>query len=229
MKKGIYRMKKIITCLSILAFATSSFAGGFSFFSKGEKGSGDMQTETRDVDSFKRIKATGSFDVFITVGDKQSVNVTFDDNLLDKIETEVNGKTLILDSHGSYSSRRTCKIEITVPKLEYVKLSGSGDIIIDELDADFFEYQLSGSGDLTANGKVKDLEIHLSGSGDIDTRDLIAEDVYAKVSGSGDILVYAQKSFDGKVSGSGDIVYYGNPEYVNSKISGSGSIKKRKR
>ena len=137
-------MKKIITMLIILAFATSSFAGGFSFFKKGIKGSGDLQTETRDVDKFERIKLYGSFDLFVTVGQKQSVKVTFDDNLLDNVETEVQGKTLILDAHKSYSSRKNCKIEITVEELEYVKLSGSGDIVINELDADFFEYELSG-------------------------------------------------------------------------------------
>ncbi len=221
-------MKKILTCILLLAFVTTSHAGNFSFFGRGEKGSGDLQTETRDVDNFKRVKLKGSFDVFITVGKKQSVTVTFDDNLLELVETEVQGKTLILDTEGNFRSKRSCKIEITVPELEYVKLSGSGDIIIEELDEDFFEYQLSGSGDISAEGRVKDLELHLSGSGDIDTRNLIADDVYAKISGSGGIKVYAKNSLDGKVSGSGDIVYYGNPKHVNNKVSGSGSIRKRR-
>ncbi len=224
-------MKKIIIMLLVLAFASTSFAGGFSFFNNGIKsikGSGDLQTESRDVDNFKRIKLLGGFDLFVTVGKKQSVKLTFDDNLLDYIGTEVQGKTLVLDSRRSISSRKNCRIEITVKELEYVKLSGSGDIVITELDADFFEYNLSGSGDLIADGKVNDLELHLSGSGNIDTRDLIAKDVYAKISGSGDIKTYASKSFDGKVSGSGDIVYYGKPEHVDSKVSGSGSIKRKR-
>ncbi len=221
-------MKKILTCILLLAFVTTSHAGNFSFFGSGEKGSGDMQTETRDVDNFKRVKLKGSFDIFITVGKKQSVTVTFDDNLLDRVETEVQGKTLIIDIEGYFRSKRSCKIEITVPELEYVKLSGSGNIIIEELDQDFFEYQLSGSGEFTAEGRVKDLELQLSGSGNIDTRNLIADDVYVKISGSGGIKVYAKNSLDGIVSGSGNILYYGDPEYVNNKISGSGSIRKKR-
>ncbi len=221
-------MKIIPSLLIILTFASTSYAGIFSFFDKSIKGSGDIKTETRDIDNFDRIKMVGSFDVFITVGKKQSVEIRFDDNLLEYIETEVQGKTLILDSRKSYSSRKNCKIEITVPELVSVKLTGSGDIIIDELDNDFFEYELSGSGDLTAEGKVKDLELYLSGSGDIDTRNLVADDVYTKLSGSGDIKVYAKNSFDGKVSGSGDILYYGNPKKIDTKISGSGSIKRKR-
>lgn len=221
-------MKKIITLLLILVFASTSYASGFNFFKRGIKGSGDLKTETRDVDNFDRIKMVGSFDVFVTVGKKQSIEITFDDNLLDNVETKVKGKTLILDTERSYSSRRNCKIEITVEELEYVKLSGSGDIVVNDLDNDFFEYVLSGSGNLTADGKVNDLELSISGSGDIDTRDLIAEDVYVKISGSGDIKVHAKKSFDGRVSGSGDIYYYGDPEQINTKISGSGSIKRKR-
>lgn len=221
-------MKKILMLSVMLSFVTISYADGFSLFNNGIKGSGDLQTETRNVDTFNRIKMVGSFDVFITIGKEQSVEIRFDDNLLDYIETEVQGKTLVLDSHKSYSSKRNCKIEITVPKLESVKLSGSGDIVINDLDNDFFEYELSGSGDLSAEGKVKDLELYLSGSGDIDTRNLVADDVYVKLSGSGDIKVYAKNSFDGKVSGSGDILYYGNPKKIDTKISGSGSIKRKK-
>ena len=220
-------MKQIIFSIALTIFASSLQAGGFSLFHKGIKGSGDLKSETRQVDNFTRIKMVGAFDVFVTVGKEQSITLTFDDNLLDNILTEVQGKTLILESEESYSSRKNCKIEITVPELEYVKLSGSGDIVVSELNSDMFEYELSGSGDLTAEGKVKDLEINLSGSGDIDTHKLIAEDVYAKISGSGDIKVYASNRFDGKVSGSGDIVYYGNPKYTDKKVSGSGSIRER--
>ena len=65
-------MKKIIALLIILALAATSFASGFSLFNKSIKGSGNLQTETRDVDNFNRIKMVGSFDVFITVGKKRS-------------------------------------------------------------------------------------------------------------------------------------------------------------
>ena len=213
----------------LMLFAVSASAGNFfGLFDKQEKGSGDIVTETRDVDNFKRIKSTGAFDIFVTVGEEPSLKITFDDNLIEFIDTDVSGRTLILESHRSYRSKHGCKVEITVPKLEYVKLSGSGDIVVTNLKSDFFEYQLSGSGDLSAEGEVEELEVSISGSGDIDTRDLIAQDVYAKVSGSGNIKVYAKNSFNGKVSGSGDIYYYGNPEAISTSVSGSGSIRKKR-
>jgi hypothetical protein len=222
-------MKKLLLVTFVLCLfaATAGAHDFFGLFKSGVKGSGDLTTESRNVDDFKRIKSTGSFDVNIEVGKEYSLEITFDDNLIDLITSEVRGNTLYLTSEEHYRSRRSCKIDITVPELELVKLSGSGDITVTNLDSDKFEYTISGSGDLVASGKVDELEVRISGSGDIDTRELIAKTVYATVSGSGDIKLYAEETLEGRVSGSGDIYYYGDPENVSTSVSGSGDITKR--
>ncbi len=220
----------IISLLSLIMLITSANAGDFFDFFRGKhiKGSGDITTEEREIDNFEYLKSTGSFDIIVNVGEEPTLKITFDDNLIDIVETEVRGKTLTIKSEGNYRSRRNCLIEITVPQLEHVKLSGSGDIEIFGLEGELFELELSGSGEITAEGQVEELEVKISGSGDIDTRDLKAADVYARVSGSGDIKVYASKSFEGRVSGSGDIYYYGNPKDVDRSVTGSGRIRKKR-
>jgi len=208
--------------------AVSSTAGDwFGLRDRGVKGSGDLATETREVDPFTRIETNGSADLTVTVGPEQSIAITFDDNLIELIETKVHGKTLEITPTRSYSSRRSCEIVITVPKLERVACSGSGDIVVERLDAETFEFKLSGSGDFTAEGKTDELDIDLSGSGDVDTRDLVAQEAYVRITGSGDVKVHAAESLDARVSGSGDIDYYGDPEHVRKSVSGSGSIRPR--
>jgi hypothetical protein len=221
-------MNSIVAAAAILLVAGSVSADWFGFGFGGIKGSGDAVTEERDVGSFKRIESKGSADIYVTIGKGLSVTVTIDDNLIDLIETEVRGKTLRIDSRENYRTRLGCKIEITVPELERVYLRGSGDIIVERLDAEFFEFRLAGSGNLVAEGSTDELEVRLSGSGDIDTRDLIAQEAYVSISGSGDVRVHAEESFDGKVSGSGDIAIYGNPSDFSKSISGSGSIRKKR-
>ena len=226
-------MRKIaVTLVVVLSMATGSVSAGdiWKLFgcNRGIEGSGDMETQTRDVKPFSRIKSTGSFDIFVKIGGEQSVTVTFDDNLIEFVSTRVRGKTLQIESEESFSSRRGCRIEITVPELTSVHLSGSGDVEVIDLNQEFFEYSVSGSGDLRAEGKVQEIEIKVSGSGDIDSRDLEAVDAYVRVSGSGDVRVYATESLDAHVSGSGDIAYYGDPKDVSRHVSGSGSIRKRK-
>ena len=211
----------------ILLIAVPVFSGDWWSFGgrDHERGSGDMETVELDLKSFHRIDSDCSLDIFVEIGDEQKVLLTIDDNLIDNMVTRVRGKTLKVSARGSFSSRRGGQLEITVPSLDEIRLSGSGDIEIIGLDGEEFSYRLSGSGDLTAEGRVDNLSIRISGSGDVDTRDLIAKDVIVRVTGSGDAMVYAEESFDGHISGSGDITCWGDPEDVDKSTPGSGDIR----
>ncbi len=226
-------MKKTIFCLFALSMFAVSSASADDFLSwitgkSSVRGSGDLVTQERDLDEFNAIEVSGSTDVFVTVSGEQKVSLSFDDNLIDLIETKVRGKTLKIYCEESYSSRLPCRIEITVPSLEQVRVTGSGDVEIYDLNGDSFEYSVTGSGDMRAGGEVGEVDIRVSGSGDVDTRDLIAREVSVKISGSGDVKVYAAETFYGRVSGSGDIDVYGSPERMSRHVSGSGDIRKRR-
>lgn len=220
-------IQTLVIALIVLVLAAPTFAGKRSWWGNSEKGSGNMVTETRELEAFTSVEASGSFDIEITVGKEQSVSLTFDDNLMDNIRSEVRHGRLILDTEGSYSSKKACVVAITVPSLESFESTGSGDARIDFINSESFECRLSGSGSIYALGKVDELDLEIAGSGDINAKELKARDVYAKISGSGDIDVYAEESISGRVSGSGDIFYYGDPKHTSLKVSGSGTIRRR--
>ncbi|UCE24014.1 MAG: DUF2807 domain-containing protein [Candidatus Zixiibacteriota bacterium] len=225
------RKTVILVFLAAVLAVPSAQAGDFLKWITGRsgiEGSGDLVTDTRNLGDFSRIESTGSFDIFVTVGEGQEMTITFDDNLIDLIKTRVRGKTLKIYSRDSYSSRYSCKIDLKVPYLESIRLSGSGDVEIFDLSGELFECSISGSGDIRADGEVEEVDIRVSGSGDVDTRELIAHEASVRVSGSGDVKVFASEFFDGSVSGSGDIDIYGNPERMSRHVSGSGDIRKRR-
>lgn len=239
---------RLITFALFLALAGSVQAGGFLHFLTGHnvKGSGDLITETRELEPFSEIEVSGSFDVVVTCGEKQELTITIDDNLMELITTRVRRGVLEIKGEESFSSHRKSKIEISLPTLEILALHGSGDISIRDAKGDELEFQLhgsgrieavdieagllmisiAGSGDIVADGKADEVEVRVSGSGDIDLRELIADYASVRVSGSGDVEVYAGKSFSGRVTGSGDIRLHGNPRKFTEKISGSGDIRR---
>jgi hypothetical protein len=210
-------------------------------------GSGEVVSEKRELDAFDRIESRGPFDLIVQVGPEQSVEVFIDDNLMEVVFTEVHRGTLEIFSDDNVRSHRRSRIEVTVPKLEEVEVSGSGDIDIAGLNSEMFDLRISGSGDIDfqdvqagemlirvsgsgdirADGTVELLDISINGSGDIDARDLEAKEVEAHISGSGDVRVFASERFDGSTSGSGDITFWGDPEDVSRYVSGSGSIRRR--
>ncbi|MFZ5980061.1 MAG: head GIN domain-containing protein [Candidatus Zixiibacteriota bacterium] len=230
-------MKKTLSvCLLlftiILFYSHTALAGDFfkNLFrgGRGIEGSGNLVTEKRDIREFDEIESYGSFDIFVTIGESRAVTLTFDDNLIDIVETNVRGGVLKIETSENYSSDSPCKVEITLPHLKGIALSGSGSIEVVNLKEEYFTCGISGSGDIDIAGTTTEAEFKISGSGEIDARDLIADDVYVKISGSGDVRVHADESFDGTVSGSGNIYYYGQPNSLSTNVSGSGRIKKMK-
>ena len=193
--------------------------------SSATEGSGVAATQARQVAAFQSVDLAGSNNVVIRVGEKQSVVVKADDNLLDRVTTEVHsGELVIANTPGSFTTKSPMRVEIDVPALDAVTLSGSGNIVVTGVDAKRLAVHLPGSGTLTGDGAATHLDIAVGGSGMVQLTRLVASDVRADVSGSGSIFVTATKRLDASVSGSGAILYAGSPPNVTSNITGSGAI-----
>jgi len=209
MRKGKTLITITLGAMVLMAFSSVSAGNWFkrTFGDKGVKGSGDIITEDRDVKDFTRIETSGSFDVIVEVGEKQNITLTFDDNLLDLIETRVKGKTLEIYTDESYRSEYTCKVEITVPKLEGVMTRGSGDFDVRNVNSDRFDCRTRGSGDITIgdlNSRI--VRCDINGSGDITVRDMESDFLECSIHGSGDITAEGKvDELEINVSGSGDV------------------------
>ena len=212
--------------LILIVVLAAGQATAFSF-GRGEKGSGDLETRELSLDEFQAIDLGGAFELEVSFGDQQSIEVTIDDNLWDLLETKVKGKWLKIKWKKNCRPSDHCKIEIVMQKLEEVDISGACDAVISDFNGHRFQYSLSGAGDLEMDGQVDQLEIHISGAGDADTRQLIAQHVEVGISGAGNATVHAEKSLDGHISGVGHLTYYGDPEETDTHVSGMGKIKRK--
>jgi Putative auto-transporter adhesin, head GIN domain len=216
----------IVALLALAVVLLLRFDVFGSSSSSPERGSGVAATETREVASFGAVELPGSNNVTIRVGEKQAVVVHADDNLLDHATTEVRAGNLVIgNTSGGFETNNPMSVEVSVPSLGAVSLTGSGDVSISGIDSQDLTVLLSGSGVLKGSGTATQLDVTLSGSGDVQLEQLIANDVHAVVIGSGRILVTATQSLDAAVPGSGVIVYSGNPKEVATAITGSGTIR----
>ena len=191
----------------------------------GVQGSGVAASEPRTVAPFTSVDLAGSNNVVIRAGKKQSVVVHADENLLDRVTTKVQSDTLVVaNTPGSFSTNSPMRVEVTVPTLTELTLSGSGNVVVDGIAAKRLTVSLPGSGTLTGTGTAARLDVTVSGSGEVQLAQLVADDVRAVVSGSGAVFVTATERLDASVPGSGAILYAGNPSNVTRNVSGSGAI-----
>lgn len=97
--------------------------------SSGAQGSGVAATQARELAPFSRVELAGSNNIEIRVGAAQAVSVHADDNLLGHVTTKVHsGSLMVGNTPGSFSAKSPMTVEISVPSLETLTLSGSGNI-----------------------------------------------------------------------------------------------------
>jgi len=190
----------------------------------GVRGSGVAATQTRAAAGFSGLDLAGGSTVTVVAGGEQSVVVHADDNLLGRVTTRVEAGTLVIRSTGSFTTKSPMSVEVSVPSLQVLRLSGSGAISATGITAAALTVTLSGSGVIRARGTAAHLDVTLDGSGRALLNDLVARDVRAVLPGSGLIRVTATRSLDAAVPGSGSITYRGNPPHVATSVTGSGAV-----
>ena len=145
--------------------------------------------------------------------------------MIDDVHTDVRDGTLrvTFDHHGLGGN--DVVVEASVPTLDGIVVSGSGDVDADGIRSDAFEVRSDGSADIGLTGTARRLALDLDGSGDANVAGLVARSARVSISGSGDASVRAADRLDVKLDGSGDVKYRGNPQ-VTKNDDGSGDIKR---
>jgi len=232
-----------------LLFASALGVGALlacTAFTETVEGSGNPATEDRSVGAVNEVVLSGVGNLTVIPGDVPSLSVTADDNILPLIETETSGRKLTISTKSWYSLRPKSPINytLTVPRLEKlsvsgsgnvkaerltgdniaIKLSGAGNAVLREVTCKTLALTLSGAGNATMSGTADRVTARISGAGDIDAAGLKVGTADVQVSGAGNASVWATDELKVRVSGAGGVKYKGTPR-IDQKVSGAGSIK----
>ncbi len=211
----------VLTLAAVASVAVGLACGSRTSLS----GSGVAAEQTRAVPPFTSVELAGTNVVAIHVGAHQSVVVHADRNLLDRVTTRVrSGRLVIANRPGSWTGKSRMSVEIRMPALTGLRLSGAGVIAVDGLNAPSLAVSIPGSGNISVSGSAHLLDVTVDGSGNAALGALTVREARAVLGGSGTITVRATSSLDASVSGSGAIFYAGHPRSLTSSVTGSGTI-----
>ncbi len=199
-------------------------ASGCNVLQPRVSGSGVAQTEFRQVAPFNEIKLAGIGTVNVVAGQQQSLEVTTDDNLLSRVETEVENGRLKIKTNGNIRPRTGLVVNVAVPELAAAKVSGAGKLNVDGVQGEQLDLSISGAGDLRANGYARSVTTNISGAGSADLKQLVSDCTDVKISGSGHVDLFATESLNARISGAGSVDCYGHPVDVHQHVTGSGSL-----
>ncbi|MEQ9425994.1 MAG: DUF2807 domain-containing protein [Cyclobacteriaceae bacterium] len=196
---------------------------------------GRSMSRVFEFEDFDEVKISDKIDVEIREGDNYSVELFASQRVLDKIKARQYGDMLTLDMQdwAWFRMRRSrpVQVEITMPKLISLDLSGSSSADVSGFSGDFLAVDLSGSADAELDIDYERIEIDMGGSSDLQisgtASDLIAEvssssslnalDLECKIadiraSSSANVRVWVIDQLEVEASGSSAVRYKGNPE-----------------
>ena len=155
------------------------------------------------------------------------VEVTGPSDLVNRLQM-TNGR-LRLDGAQPLDGRARLDVTITAPRVERFSIVGAARLTIDDYDQDQMRVEIRGSGDITAHGKARRVDVEIMGSGDADVGGIDAEEVNVDIKGSGGATIAPTQRARIDVKGSGDVTMLTNPPDVDTDIKGSGDIRHRMR
>lgn len=217
------------------------------FIGPGERGSGNVISQTREVSGFDAVNVAYPAQVLIKQGKAESLKIEAEDNLLPNLKTQVKNGTLEIfykrENGKHVNPTKTPIITIVVKDLTNVDFTSAGELTIDGLKTNALDVSLSGAGNMkldkilvkalsvslsgagssTASGTADDLNLTISGFGDFKGPDLHSQDARVDISGAGSATVWVDNNLDAEISGAGSVSYYGSAS-VTKQISGVGGV-----
>lgn len=237
MKKPQY----FLTLIAITCFTATSCAQKVS-------GNGEVVKQDRPVEPFSALEIGGVLNVYLEQGDTEALTVEADENLLDIIETENRGNTLVVRLKKGVELKKAKEknvyitltrideldiggvvhVESTTPlNLEQLDLHVGGVCEVDlELRGNRLEADAGMVGSLTLRGKMQEANIKNSGVGALKAFDLEVDKLSIKNSGVGSAEVQAHDEISISSSGVGSVRYKGDAVVKELSTSGIGKVKK---
>jgi hypothetical protein len=185
-------------------------------------------TESREVRGFTGVELTAIGNLQIEQTGTQSLTIEADADVLPKLTSDVSGNVLRLGvaPGASIDDAGPIVYRLTVATLDFLAVSGAGDVTASNLRADRLTVEISGAGDVTLAGTAEAQVVTISGTGNYDAEGLQSATAEVAIDGAGNAVVRVSDSLDATVSGVGSVEYIGNPR-VTEDVSGAGSVEQR--
>ena len=234
--------KFIVAALMALLFSS---CGHSINLGNGIKGSGNITTETRNVNQdFKKIEVSNGIKAIVEQSDNKSITVEADDNLQQHIITKIENGVLKIESDESYNTTETPVVKIKIPAINGLSTSSGseitslGTLITENIDvesssgsqikiaveADAIKIESTSGSSIEVGGKALKAATSSSSGSTIDAKNLMTNEVISQSSSGSNTSVYPIVKLDAKASSGSSISYHKIPKTISKEESSGGSV-----
>jgi len=193
---------------------------------------------------FDQVTLSGADDVNVIYGRDFAVAATGAPDALDRLDIRTDGTTLIVAQKedkgwtiGWDKMTASTLVTVTLPMIRAAtlsgataqdafaaRLSGSGNLTVENTRAKAVDLSLTGAGSMKLRGVADRVKAQLTGSGNIDAVALTARKVTVGLTGAGNISASASELATGTLSGVGNVDIVG-PARCAVRKTGVGDVR----
>jgi len=203
-----------------------------------------LASERREIGPFRAVELDGIGELFITQGERESLTIEAERRLLSRMTANVRDGVLRFHyGQAMIRTRAPIRFMLTVRDLEQLWLrgsgnchigalrvrklesenAGSGDLIIERLEAAELNASVTGAATVEVGGTVHGQRVSISGAGDYRAFGLHCRWAEVVIAGSGNVELSVAEHLAARIDGSGTIRYRGRPT-IDQQITGAGTI-----
>ncbi|WP_119395323.1 head GIN domain-containing protein [Salinibius halmophilus] len=210
-------------------------------------GSGTEVEVSMSSAGIEHIEISGIGELTLQPNDSQSSTllISGDDNLVERLHIERKGNRLIIKPKNRFPNTWVQNTPLTYAlnhNVKSVEISGSADLVADDIAQPSFELDISGSstaqlglsveqldidisgsGRIYADGSAQNVELEIKGSGRLYAPRLQGSEADLDVVGSGRVEIGEYSLLDVSAVGSAKVYYSGEP-MINSSAVGSATV-----
>ena len=210
-------------------------------------GSGELVTQQEDFIDFSSIDISSGFEIEISKSSSYSLSITTDDNIIEYIQVSKTDNTLKVRTQAGITYESiTLQIEIEMPELDHIELSGgSKGTIKDFISSNVFSVdlfggcQLEGSFTTTENitfelfggsqlnefvGEANDAIIELSQGSQIDLSEFVVNNSNVNLRGGSQATINLNGRLDANLIGGSALEYIGDPTLGDIEVSDGSTV-----
>lgn len=190
--------------------------------------------ETRQVNlkDFDSITIDGLIDLNITQGKTFKVEMSGENDALDRTSVKVSNGRLIMDheerdikiSKLSDIDDHVVTLNITMPDLVDLKIDGLSDVVVKDMTLKNIKVAVDGKGDVEMTGSCDSADFTLDGLSKVMAKKFECKNVDISLDGIGSARVYASEAVDARVDGLAKITVYGKAKKRKVSEDGFGGV-----
>lgn len=156
-------------------------------------GSGVSRAEQREISKFTSVELFGVGTLTVNPGKAGWLKVEADDNMLQYVQSSVNGETLRIGvGSGTYTwNTGYPRFELQESTATRYELQGQTQLILNSAEMDTLKLKLDGQCSVTLNGTIDQLKIDVSGQCVIDAANASIKEISGDLNGQSTVICHA--------------------------------------